>query len=97
MTHALLSIAIACTALQQGIPPKDAPAADPAQAKREAFLADVAAQALASDLALLERLDGRFGKAVSFRDAPAGDVLKAIKDAVKAPIEIDVRADQRRA
>ena len=96
MTHALLSIAIVCATLQQGVPPKvapkDAPAADPAQAKREAFLADVAAQALASDLALLERLDGRFGKAVSFRDAPAGDVLKAIKDAIKAPIEIDVRA-----
>ena len=84
MTHALLSIAIVCATLQQGVPPKlapkDAPAADPAQAKREAFLADVAAQALASDLALLERLDGRFGKTVSFRDAPAGDVLKAIKD-----------------
>jgi hypothetical protein len=94
---ALIACGLSIATLPQAAKPAQdvgakAPARDPAEAKRAAFLADVEASALANDLALLRRLDGRFSKPVAFSEAPAGDVLKAIKDAVKASIEVDPRA-----
>ena len=93
----LVTCSLAIAAVPQAAKPAQdvgakAPARDPAEAKRAAFLADVEASALANDLALLRRLDGRFSKPVAFSEAPAGDVLKAIKEAVKASIEVDPRA-----
>jgi len=85
----MLAIALATVVFAQ-VPAKDPRAA--AAEKQAAFVAQVAAAALNQDVALLQRLDAPFPKGVTFTDATAGDVVKAIRAASKSPIEFDSRA-----
>ena len=89
----MLSIALATLltpAVLAQVPAKDPRAA--AADKQAAFVAQVAATALNQDIALLQRLDTPFPKSVSFTDATAGDVMKAIRAVAKSSIEFDSRA-----
>ncbi len=92
MLHTLFPMlaTLLCVGLQQ-VPPL-APVKDPAAEKLAQSLAQTSAVALNHDLGLLQRLDLPFPKPLSFKDASAIEVLKAIRVAVKAPIELDTRA-----
>ncbi len=47
---------------------------------------------LASDIAILARLDKPFAEPASFRDATAGDIVAAVRKETELPIEVDRRA-----
>jgi hypothetical protein len=85
----MIAVTIASLVLAQ-VPAKDPRAA--AAEKQAAFIAQVTATALNQDIGLLQRLDTPFPKPVHFEDAPAGEVMKAIRAAAKSTIEFDPRA-----
>ena len=72
------------------VPVKDV--RDVAAQKQAAALAQATVSALNHDIGLLQRLDIPFPKPVTFTDAPAGEVMKAIRAAAKSSIEFDSRA-----
>lgn len=85
--HSVLFVAIA--ALQQAPAEPAAVPAVPREVVKDHLTA--VATTLDRDIALLERIDAPLAKPLNFSDAPAGEVLDALRKVAKLPLEIDSR------
>ena len=85
------SLTLCSSAAVAQVPPAVAPKT-PAEQKQAAFIAQTANAALNHDLGLLQRLDVAMPRGTVFKDAPAGEVLAAVRAATKSSIEVDPNA-----
>jgi len=96
MILATIAVTLALQQVPPGMIPEKAPDKQLVERqvaeKQAAFVAQTTNAALQQDIGLLLRLDAPFPKPTSFNGTPAGEVLKAIRDAAKVPIELDRRA-----